>query len=296
MKHCVYNFRQGNGGIGDYIKFYMVLLKLCIKYNHTIQCKVNNHFMEKYIILKNTEAYITEIPEKIFTFDEDYEKFESWITNESQVAEESQDAQVAEELCVNECSEIILLSPDRLIQICRNTSESFKTETADVFAHNYNENLNRIFNFSDEVKKNAQTLCPLCFSNSGEITNYSSIHLRLGDKFLETDNQYVNVKEDVRRFSEERLYKFIETNSDKTFMFFCDNNKFRLMIKNKYNNIIIPDSCIGNTSLNNTTDKQTLDAVSEFYLLSNSKEIYQGSNSGFSLIASKFNSIPLIKI
>ena len=68
------------------------------------------------------------------------------------------------------------------------------------------------------------------------------------------------------------------------------------MMKNKYNNIIIPDSCIGHTSLTNTTDKQILDAVSEFYLLSNSKEIYKASHSGFSTIASKFNKIPLITI
>ena len=278
MKYCVYDFRQGNGGLGDFIKFYMILFHLCIKYNHTIQCKVNNHYMEKYIILKNTEAYITENPGKQINFNTDFKALESWITNESDVDERCE------------------LSPDRLVRLYRNSSESFRTANANLFTHKYTENLNRIFNFSDEVKKNAQTICPLCFSNSGEITNYSSIHLRLGDKFLETDNKYINVKEDVRTFSEERLYKFIETNSDKTFMFFCDNNKFRLMIKNKYNNIIIPDSCIGNTSLNNTTDKQTLDAVSEFYLLSNSKEIYKGSYSGFNMIASKFNNIPLITI
>ena len=40
MKYCVYDFRQGNGGLGDFIKFYMILFHLCIKYNHTIQCKV----------------------------------------------------------------------------------------------------------------------------------------------------------------------------------------------------------------------------------------------------------------
>ena len=64
-------------------------------------------------------------------------------------------------------------------------------------------------------------------------------------------------------------------------------------IKNKYNNIIILDYEIGHTSLSNTTYKQTLDTVTEFYILTNSDKIYAVTQSGFSIIASKFKNIPL---
>ena len=57
-------------------------------------------------------------------------------------------------------------------------------------------------------------------------------------------------------------------------LFFCDNNNYKLKIKKKYKNIIITDAQIGHTSLSNTTNKQILDAVTEFYLLTNSQLIY----------------------
>jgi len=46
--------------------------------------------------------------------------------------------------------------------------------------------------------------------------------------------------------------------------------------------------------LSNTTNKQILDAITEFYILSNSHLIYSASNSGFSKMASKFNNIKYI--
>jgi hypothetical protein len=49
---------------------------------------------------------------------------------------------------------------------------------------------------------------------------------------------------------------------------------------------------IGHTSFSNTTKKQVLDAVTEFYILTKSDMIYGITNSGFSLMASKFNNIP----
>ena len=61
-----------------------------------------------------------------------------------------------------------------------------------------------------------------------------------------------------------------------------------------YKNIIISTSQIGHTSLYNTTNKQVLDSITDFYILTNSQIIYAASHSGFSLMASKFNNIKLI--
>ena len=147
-----------------------------------------------------------------------------------------------------------------------------------------------IFYFSDEVKLNTSNIL------SQNITNYISIHLRLGDKYLETDKSFVLCKHDVRNYNETALFNCIEEHSDKNILFFCDNNSYKLKIKNKYNNVIITNCEIGHTSLSNTTDKQVLDSVTEFYLLTNSEKIIAASESGFSIISSKFKNIPLIKL
>ena len=145
-----------------------------------------------------------------------------------------------------------------------------------------------MFYFSDEVKINT------LFLNNDQ--NYISIHLRLGDKFLETDKSFVLCKEDVRPYNEEKLFGFIKQNYNKNILFFCDNNNYKLKIKAQYNKIIITDYDIGHTSLSNTTSIQVLNTITDFYLLSNSEQIYMASFSGFPIMASKFKNIPINEI
>jgi hypothetical protein len=160
------------------------------------------------------------------------------------------------------------------------------------FYNSYHDNqltmpINKVFTFSVEVKTNGVKL------NVDNISNYISIHLRLGDKYLETDNSFIYCKNDVRKYDEERLFLFIENNCDKNIIFFCDNHAYKLNLKNKYNNISILNCHIGHTCLSNTTDVQTLDAVTEFYLMTKSEKIFSASNSGFSIMASKYRNIPI---
>lgn len=78
----------------------------------------------------------------------------------------------------------------------------------------------------------------------------------------------------------------------------CQKNgdqHYKQKIKEKYN-IFITNSSIGHTSITFTTNKQVLDAISEFYLLSNSEIIINASKSGFSIMASKFKNIPILYI
>ena len=158
--------------------------------------------------------------------------------------------------------------------------------------YNYSININEVFYFTDEVIINSKTLFPKDITNF----NYISIHLRLGDKYLETDKNYILCVNDTRDFVEANIYKCIEDNYNKNVFFCCDNNTYKNKIKLKYNNIIITHCDIGHTSLFNTTQKQILDAITEFYILTQSNIIYAGSHSGFSIIASKFINIPLINI
>ena len=235
-KISIYDFKLGDGGIGDYLKFYMIILTKCMCNNIKLYHKINNIEIEKYIKLKFDFLYI---------------------------------------------------SSDEILKL--------KNVTIEKPQHYYKKDkyngdilLNEIFYFDNIIITNVKTVIPSL------PINYISIHLRLGDKFLETDKNFVLCKNDTRDFSLKKIYKFIEDNKDKNIIFFSDNNKERLKIKNKYKNIIITTSEIGHSSLSNTTNKQILDSITDFYILSNSQLIYSASYSGFSIMASKFNNIKLI--
>jgi hypothetical protein len=124
---------------------------------------------------------------------------------------------------------------------------------------------------------------------------YTSLHLRLGDKFLETPKMYVLCKNDCRVFDESRLVSYISQNSSKTLYFFCDNASYRQKIKSKFPSLQITDFPVGHTSLNSTTEEQIKGAVAEFFIMSFSEEIVAFSNSGFSKSAAMFRRVPLLQ-
>jgi hypothetical protein len=151
----------------------------------------------------------------------------------------------------------------------------------EVYDNAINSKLDDIFYFTDEITAN--------FLND----KYISIHLRLGDKYLETDKNFVLCKNDTREYNENKIFNFIEENNKKNIYFFCDNKAYKNKIKAKYSFINITDYDIGHTSLSNTTDLQILNSIIEFYLIIHSDHIYMGSKSGFSMIASKFFNVPI---
>ena len=236
-KISVYDFRLGDGGIGDYLRFFMIILGKCMCDNIKFYHKINNIELEKLIKLKYEFLYISS--------DE-----------------------------ISKLKNVTIERPHHYYRL----------------KHKYNCDilLNEILYFDNVVKTNVKNILPSL------PINYISIHLRLGDKFLETDKKFVRCKKDTRKFSFDKIYKLIEDNKDKNIMFFCDNNSVKLKIKNKYNNIIVSNSQIGHTSLSNTTNKQILDSITDFYILSNSQLIYSASKSNFSRMASKFNNIKFI--
>lgn len=151
------------------------------------------------------------------------------------------------------------------------------------------------YDVQKEVYENAMN-CKLddMFYFTNEITanllneKYISIHLRLGDKYLETDKNFIVCKDDERKYNEFKLNKFIEENKEKNIYFFCDNYSFKKNIKDKYPFINILDVKIGHTSLLNVTEDEIKNSIIEFYILSKSEKIYWASWSGFSFLASRF--------
>ena len=248
-KIIVYDFRQGSGGIGDCIKFFMYALKLCMQHNIKLYYLINNTFIEKYLKLKYEKMYIekSSIVDSCNIDANDISNINGGVYN--------------------------IITPCKFYNYYNNDSLTMLGQ--------------EVFKFSEEIIINSTKL------NVDNITNYISIHLRLGDKHLETDQSFVLVTWDTRMYNEEKLYNFIVDNCDKNIIFFCDNQTYKLKIKNKFNNVIILNCNIGHTSLSNTTDVQTLDAVTEFYIMTKSEYIYSASNSGFSTLASKFNNVPI---
>ena len=113
-----------------------------------------------------------------------------------------------------------------------------------------------VFYFSDEVIHN---------SINYQLTDYISIHLRLGDKYLETDKKYVICENDERLYDKDKMIKFIEDNRDTNIMFFCDNKQYKKDIKEKFTNIFITDYDIGHTGLTNTTEIQVINTITDFF-------------------------------
>jgi hypothetical protein len=144
-----------------------------------------------------------------------------------------------------------------------------------------------VFSFSDKVIENRKRLLPSSF------THYVSLHLRLGDAFLETDPSYVLCKTDTREFSKEALRRWIETHTSKPVLFFCDSHTYKQQLVERYPNIHILNTNIGHTSLVNTSEEQVLDTVTEFYILTQSEEIVAASKSGFSTVASLCHHTPI---
>jgi len=260
----VYDFVLGAGGIGDLIKFFMNVLNWCMKYNIRIYYLVHDIPVEKYLKLKYPKMYITR--------DEISNDFIE-IENIDSIPDILNDT-------------YYLVKPYR-----------FYYRDAEILSP-----LN-MFYFAEEVISNAylnvyephfqKEYIP---GKEYEGPKYISIHLRLGDKFLETDREFIQVKEDSRYYVECDIFNFIESNYDKTILFFCDNNSYKQKIKNRYSNVIITEYEIGHTSFLNTTDAQVLNTLTDFYLISNSEHIYAASYSGFSEIASTLHNVPITKL
>lgn len=128
------------------------------------------------------------------------------------------------------------------------------------------------------------------------IKPYHSIHLRLGDKFIETPEHFKACPNDVRQYNEEALVRYIRENSEKRHLFFCDSRKYKNKIRETFSSIRIIDHDIGHTSYVNTSNKQMKNTIVDFYLLCKSEKIIAASKSGFSEVASYFYNTPLKRI
>jgi hypothetical protein len=122
--------------------------------------------------------------------------------------------------------------------------------------------------------------------------------LRLGDEVIIPGN----TGPDIRPYNLKKIKNFINKNKNKNILFLCDSAEYLDSIKDEINatvnvNVITTGFEITHTDYNiNRTDVRTLNTITEYYLLTNSKEIYLGSYSGFSITASCFKNIPIYDV
>lgn len=233
---AIYDFKLGDGGIGDCIKHFVYLLEKCMEKKKKIYYLINDAPIEKYLILKHNKMYIRR---------DEFKNLKKYY----------------------------IYRPQELYKI---------------YQSNNNLRYDTIFTFSQKIVNNSLLLLPK------GLNNYISLHLRLGDKHLETNKYFVICKNDVRKYNINKIDEIIKNNDN--IIFFCDNNEFKEKMREKHNKLIILNSKIGHTSLKNTSESQIIDTITEFYIMTNSQKIIAASNSGFSSIASKFKKIPFSNI
>ena len=256
-KYIIYDFSTGSGGIGDCIKFFLYTVTLCIKHNYKICYKVTGNNIENFLKLKHEFMYIKE-----------------------------------NEIDTSRC--ITLKNGNFKI------TRLYNIVKPHVLYHDFSEksieniNASEFFYFSQSVVNNVKNIIEL----PGMKEKYISFHVRLGDKFLETDKSFVyplNL-EDTRIFSEKAFMHEISKYKNENVLLFCDNNKYKHEICEKFENVMITKAVAAHSDLKSTSYQELLDTVTEFYIICNSSVIYAVSKSGFSFVASLFNNSQLIKM
>jgi hypothetical protein len=281
-KYIIYD--RWKGGVGDFVAFFTYTLKLCIANSIRMYYLPNDEglLLDKYIKLRYSKMYITQ--EKIDEIKKDNGNSIRNIIHIDQLKNLSPNVYYT-------------FGPLNLYQYY--TMDRFGTRRGRRGALMINFNLDKVFVFSEEVIKNV----PDVFKSEME---YIAIHLRLGDACIIPGND----SDDKRPYNLKKIKNFINKNKDKNILFLCDSPEYLDSINDEVNenengngngngngNVITTGFEITHTDYDiNRTDLRTLNTLTEYYLLTNSKEIYLGSYSGFSITASCFKNVPICDI
>lgn len=257
-KQIVYYLSARPGGVGDILKYFIILLEQCVKHNirlYFYSDSIVNKFLkfkcEKMKISKSALQYTKK------------------ITN---------------------ITELHSMDDNVLYSIDRGAMFSLGAlRTIDSFFLNINISLSDFFEFDEHIVVNSNRIL-----NTDE-PSYISIHIRLGDSEIESINKSIH-STDKRLFNEHTLFNFIEHLKDDTILLCCDSSIYKNKLKEKYNKLTISDFKITHTGEGNPTEIEVFNTITEFYLLAKSKKIYMTSDSGFPLTAALFYKTPISKI
>jgi len=264
----VYDFRLTQGGIADCLKFFMFLFEICRTRGIRLYYLQHEIPIEKYVFVKHAQMRI---------------RHETLI----QYSKDGSSIQMVQS--IDELKELghftyHLIRPHILYNVF-----SFDQITVP---------FSSIFEISQDIIENVPRIFPELSTKS-----YISVHLRLGDRFMETDKEFVLCKTDTRKYDQQSMFSTIEqllsdpnqvpSQVPHQVLFFCDNRKYKMAVQNKFPKLVISTAEIGHTSFLNTTNEQVLNTITEFYVLTQSEKIIAISYSGFPVAAAKYNNIPI---
>jgi len=254
-----YKFVLECGGIADCLKFFAHMLEYCIDHKVRLLYILNDIPIEKYIRVRHEKMRIHA------------NKLPNNVRLVTQMSNRFHDMAACDDPNIGYVFEPYLF---------------YNTFSFDKLSIPFSE----LFEFSPECEEKASQLFDF-----RSMSPYTAVHLRLGDKFLETDKRYVCCKNDVRQFDQKVLFDWLATDQQQQqpILFLCDNAAYKNSIKSKFSHIYVTEAKIGHTSFINTTDEQIVDTLAEFYLMANSSKIVAVSYSGFSLAAAKFHNTPI---
>jgi hypothetical protein len=201
----VYQYNQNNGGIADFIKFFLHTLDVCetnninnlyIDINHPIKQYININ--KKYIISKRL------------------------IINFYNISNLDKNCNIKDLLKRNN----LILKP------------------IDFYSFNINFELHNDIDFNNNIHKKYNIYDYFNFTDliyerlNNYNYNYNCIHIRMGDKFLEIKPSSSYCKNDNRNINIDNILSIInKININDHLYLFSDNNEIKKIIINKYKNI-----------------------------------------------------------
>lgn len=299
-KTIIYLLNLHQGGLCDFFKFCMHTIYLCEKYNYNLKIYVNTYLKKfininsKYLLNNNEINYLNE--EKIFQNQIYYLKYYNNTNN------------TIENILNNYKNKYLIIQPTNFhtlknIYFHLPVDLNFKDYITNKNIKNYFNILNFI-NFNKDIYNKLDN----CLTENNLIkNNYICIHLRCGDKYLETKPLLGYCVSDVRfkniNIYQKKIKKTLSENENTKILFLCDNNVVKKIIKSKINNenlIILNNKIIHVGYKYNKNDKNIqegfIDTLVDFLLLIYSKKNYCLSYSGFSIISSLLGNKELINL
>ena len=196
--YILFRFPILSGGIGDMIKYFVCALDISKQYNMNMCIIEDENILSKYIILNDKEIY------KSSSFFKDFKH----IYNVSSISSIKTDIETNKKH-----------NEDFVLQL---VPSLFYDEPVYDILKKYN--LSDIFYFSNEVVNLSKQI--------SSTKDYVSIHIRRGDKFIETSSSFKAVPHDERPFNEDKLSSIVEEThkENKDILFFCDSMVFKKKI------------------------------------------------------------------
>ena len=272
-------------GLGDFIRGCYFLLEFCEKYNYSFNVIINHpiaFFLEKFyrnfLINKNLNMNLfSKIP--IF-LKNNWEK--SILDTSSYIVDTVTNISVLDEF-VNYLYDI------------KQSGNLFIYNTMFPYNKVKEEHKNIIRNFFEPNQEMKQYVLDILNSIGFQKNNYSVIHIRSGDKYLNNDNKLFSIK-----YLNNIVYEIsllVNTSNGRNFLLVADNNEVKLLINEKFPNIKTFFKQITHLGGGNNLERENIkNTMLDFYIFSYANSIYSFTcyphGSGFSYWCAKTYNIP----